>query len=406
MKKTHRNLLSATAAGLLLAAAGCETSNRTKDDALKIGVVLPLSGENAAYGKDVLNGIECANSYLRQISPPGSKLPELIVVDDRSKGSEAAKSMQKLHDAGVAAALVGYSSEEALAVKSEAARLRLPVMTPAGSNDKITERNPYMFRTNFSDRQQAKSLAYYAYFGRRCRRMAALLNLDENAVYARDLGRQVAQSFVDYGGQQVFFGGFRESQTDFKGLLEEVANATPDVVMVPAYPAAAGRIVKQLREAGYGGLILGSDSWSGDVFLKECGPDAAPAVFSVPFAPGGPGREERNFCELYYNMYQREPNDNAALGYDALMLTYHATRDTVNSDEVLARFRQLRSFRGASGDLAVLPDGDVRRTVVMLQVVPDGKGGMQFKLERRIPADRLEREEEPVKKRAGNGIFN
>ncbi len=405
MKMLNRKIWRFAAAGLLLAAAGC-MSNRGKDDALKIGVVLPLSGENAVYGKEILNGIECANSYLRDISPTGTKLPELIVVDDRSRSAEAAKAIPKLYDAGVAAVLVGYTSEEALAVKGEALRLQLPVMTPAGSNDKITERNPYMFRTNFSDRQQARALAYYAYYPRGCRRMASLLNLDENAIYARDLGRQTAQAFVDSGGALVFSGGFRENQTDFRPLLRELLAGMPDVVFVPAFPEAAGRIIRQLRELGYRGLILGGDSWSGEKLLKECGPDAAPASFTVPFAPGGDSKEEKAFCELYRLMYRNEPTNNAALGYDALMLTYHATRDTVYSEEVLSRFRLLRSFRGAAGELAVLPEGDVRRPVVIQQVVSDGTGKMKFRTERRISPDRIDREAEPVNKKVNNGLFN
>lgn len=405
MKFLNSKWGSFAVAGLLLAAAGC-MSNRSKEDALKIGVVLPLSGENAVYGKEILNGIECANAHLRDTSPTGAKLPELIIVDDRGRSADAAKAMAKLYEQGVAAVLVGYTSEEALAVKSEALRLQLPVMTPAGSNDKITERNPYMFRTNFSDRQQARALAYYAFYPRGCRRMASLLNLDENAIYARDLGRQTAQAFVDCGGALVFSGGFRENQTDFRPLLREVLSGTPDVVFVPAFPETAGRIIRQLRELGYHGLILGGDSWSGEKLLQECGPDAAPASFTVPFAPGGEGKEEKAFNELFRLMYRKEPTNNAALGYDAMLLTYHATRDTEYPEEVLARFRLLRSFRGATGELSVLPEGDVRRTVVIQQVVSDGKDGMKVRTERRISPDRIDPEAEPVDKKVGNGLFN
>lgn len=393
------------AAVLLGSGIGCSSARRGVETPVKLGVILPLSGENAEYGREILAGMECAKTYLLQEFGSDTALPELVIRDDAGKAALAKAAMRKLDDADCAAVLVGYTSDEALAVKEEAARLRLPTLTPAGTNDEITARNPYMFRANFSDAQQGRALAYYAFFRKRCRRMAVLLNLDENAVYSRDLGRQTAQAFVNYGGMLTHYGSYQEGDRDFSAELKKLIATGPDVIFIPAYPATAGRIAKQARALGFGGLLLGGDGWNGSEFLRNCGPAVAPAVFASPFSVAGRGAVCRRFVELFRQRYHREPTANAALGFDSVLLAFIAVRNTVNSDEVLAQVPLIRSFEGAAGNLAMLPDGRVRRNVIMHEVVLDENNQPVFRAQEVLTPGTVEGDEPPVKEES-NGIFD
>ena len=383
-------VLSAAVVGI----AGCAgPRSRSADDPLRIGVVLPLSGENAQAGKQVLAGIRCAHEMLRRDLGKDVRLPELVVKDDRGRAARADAAVRELADRGVAAVLAGYRSSEALAVKSAAAELQLPVLTPTATNDGVTERNPYMFRAGFSDRQQAKALAYYARYRRRCGRMGVLLNLDENAVYSRDLGRQTAQEFVNFGGRLAGSAGFRESMTDFRPQLRDLLAAGLDVLFVPAYPACAGRIVRQARELGYRGLILGGDGWHGAEFLKECGENPGDAAFSVAYSPDLHTPEQQAFVRLFQELNHTVPSVNEALGFEAMMLMFMATREAYDSDQIRERFAQIRSYPGVSGGVQMTADGDCRRNV-FINVVDSDKGGRPvIRLGDTIAPDMLYRQE-------------
>ena len=95
--------------------AGCQ-SGRSLDEAPKIGVVLPLSGTYAQYGKEILNGIQVARAEMAVRNVNGF-LPELLIYDDFGDGRKAQEIVRKLAAENVAAVLVGYTSHEALAVK-------------------------------------------------------------------------------------------------------------------------------------------------------------------------------------------------------------------------------------------------------------------------------------------------
>lgn len=392
MKQHNMTLWLAACGALLALLTGCRTTApRDLTQQPKIGVVLPLSGIYAEYGRQILAGVKCGRAMLEQEYGSDTLMPELIVIDDAGSPAKADQAVRKLAADGAATALVGYTSQEALGVKTAALELNFPVLTPAGSNDQITERNPYMFRVNFSDRTQAKALAYYAYFIEGKRRLASLINLDENAIYSRDLGRQAAQFFADYGGQVIASGGFREEDKDFRPLLQEILADVPDVVFVPAYADAGGRMVAQLRELGYRGLILGGDGWLGTDFLKQCGPNPEPAAFAASYVTEIDLPEQRAFIKLFKEQNHYEPGVNEALGYDAIRVAFMATRQTEDVDAVLKRMEQIRSYAGACGNIRIMRDGNVRRTVYINDVKSSPDGKKSFHLSKSISPNQIDR---------------
>ncbi|MBO5762640.1 MAG: ABC transporter substrate-binding protein [Lentisphaeria bacterium] len=381
--------------------AGCQHT-RSLDEAPKIGVILPLSGAYAPYGKEILEGIQVARAGLES-KMYGDPLPDLLIYDDVSDRRKAQEIMRNLAAENVAAILIGYSSQEALAVKEDAKTLQIPVLTPAGSNDRITVDNPYMFRCNFSDSQQSRALAHYAYYERGCRRLAVLFNLEEESVYARELGRQTGQNFSDLGGLLCARAGFRESDQDFSKVAREILAKEPDVVMVPAYPKCAGMIVKALREAGFRGLILGSDSWNGQEFLEHCGPNPGPAVFGSVYCKETAGDTGKVFIDAYRKRFQSEPTVNAALGYDAMMLIAMAVRGTATSAEVLDRMGRIRGFLGAAGEITMRSDGSVLRPIHMIRLKREKGGKSVFAYEMTIPVRYFDQVENPDPRKKGNG---
>lgn len=398
LKKFSSSRLAVAAAAILAGAAGCRSDLRDlPGDAARprIGVVLPLSGNHAVHGQEIKAGIECAMEQLRR-EGRDREVPALEFIDDRGSGADAARAVERLASSGATAALVGYLSTEVLAVKTEAARLRFPVLSPTATNNEITSRNDYVLRACFSDDAQAKALAYYARYIRRCDRMAILIDLDENAVYARDLARLTGMNFNLYLGSMVRAGGYRESQTDFKMVLKELIAAAPDVILIPAYPATAGKIVRQARELGYAGLLLGSDSWHGEEFFRNCGPNPGDVAFSSAYSPKLGTPEQLNFAKRFEERNGREPGANAALGYDAGLMIAMAVRNAKTPEEIIANLRQIRNFTGSAGEITMLPDGEVARSIYIHSFKKDAQGKPILLLENIIRYSDLKRIPTPV----------
>lgn len=385
MKKCK--LLWCLAGCAIVLLSGCMSLDRNPEEPAKIGVILPLTGENGLYGKRIWDGIQCGRIALEK-QPGATLLPELLIGDSRGLPADIRSAALSMIAQGAAILIVGYNSSEALAIKTLAAEYQIPVITPNGSNDRITENNPYMFRATFSDLQQARAAADYAFYKRRMRRMAVMLNLEENAVYSRDLGRQTAQAFADLGGQVTAAVGFRETDKDFSAPAKQLMKEPPDVIFVPAYAVCAGKIVRALRQAGFRGLILGGDGWQAEAFLAHCG-DPGDAAFTTAYAPDEPRIRENLFRKLFEERFKRTPSAHEMLGYDALLLAAMTTRGTANSAEVLEKFEQLRQFQGGAGGVFLKKDGEISRPIAVCRVLfPKPAGPAKFSYELTIPADR------------------
>ncbi len=352
---------------------------RNRNDPARIGVILPLTGPYGEYGKKLLSGIRCGRSALL-MQPGAQQMPELLIGDSRGLPEDTRKAAQSMIRQGASILLVGHLSSEALAVKSLATENRIPVITPAGSNDRITQDNPFMFRTNFSDRQQAEAIASYIFHTRRIRTMAVMLNLDENAVYSRDLGRQTGQAFSDLGGKITAMVGFRESDKDFSTAINTMLESVPDAIFVPAYAECAARIVAALRQTGFKGLIMGGDSWNGPEFCKKC-QDPGDAAFSTCYAPDAPGMHESGFYRLFVEQTKTPPSVHEVLGYDAILLAATAAKNTTTSEEILENFSRIRQFNGATGVVYMVPGGDVSRKVYINRVIHRKDGTNIFRFE-------------------------
>ncbi len=374
-----RSFLTLFGAAVCLFFSGCSLGERDVNQPVKIGVILPLTGPDSECGKNMLRGVRCARAAL-SMQDGATLIPELLTGDNRGLPEDTRLAALSMIQQGAAALIVGYSSQEALAVKSLAAEYQIPVITPGGSNDRITENNPYMFRVNFSDRQQAKLLASYARHVRRMGRMAVMLNLDENAVYSRDLGRQTAQAFADYGGDIIAAVGFRETDTDFSGAVQELLRDVPDVIFVPAFPACAAKIIRALRQGGFKGLILGGDSWYSEELLRECG-DPGDAVLGSIYAADGPGVSRQGFYKLFAERNHCPPTESDVLGYDAMILAATGVMGTRNSQEALEKFARIREFRGALGNIPLEKNGNVLRKAYMSKLVYQAPGPAQFRYE-------------------------
>ena len=98
-----------------LLVAGCTqtaiTGEATTDDKLVIGVIAPFSGENAAFGQAIREGVEIARK----------ELPDDVVFiyqDDQLDNAQAVSALKQLIDADDVDAVVGFSSGSGHAVGS------------------------------------------------------------------------------------------------------------------------------------------------------------------------------------------------------------------------------------------------------------------------------------------------
>jgi len=308
-------------AGVMLAVFMMATSAQAQ---IKVGVYLPLTGQNAFGGQLELDGVNLA--YKEMPNVLGQKI-ELIVMDNKSDKIEANNAVRRLIERDKVVAIIGtYGSSLAMSGGEVAEMAKVPVVGTSCTNPLVTQGKTYYFRACFIDPYQGAGAATYAVKNLGAQKAAILIDVSND--YAVGLGAFFKKSFAGLGGQIVSEMKYNSGDQDFTAQLTEIISKQPDVMFIPAYFAEGGIIMKQARELGAKFRIMGGDAMDNPETVKIAG--AASEGFLHTSFPYDPGMTEMNeqaraFTDAWKATYpNKDPNVNAALGYASYIMIHNA----------------------------------------------------------------------------------
>ncbi|MDR3135563.1 MAG: ABC transporter substrate-binding protein, partial [Deltaproteobacteria bacterium] len=256
---------------------------------IKIGVYLPLTGQNAFGGQLELDGVNLAAKAFPEVL--GQKV-ELVVIDNKSDKVEAANAVRRLIESDKVVAIIGtYGSSLALAGGEVAEVSKIPVVGTSCTNPLVTEGKTYYFRACFIDPYQGAGAAAYAFTNLSAKKAALLTDVSND--YAVGLSAFFKRSFTELGGEIVAELKYNSGDQDFTAQLTEIISKAPDVMFMPAYFAEGGIIMKQAREQGAKFQLMGGDAMDNPETVSIAG-DASEGFIhtSFPYDPNMPNMND------------------------------------------------------------------------------------------------------------------
>jgi branched-chain amino acid transport system substrate-binding protein len=309
--------------------AGCGGAKQDANE-IKIGVDAELTGNVANYGKQALNGIQLAIKEANANGGVNGKQIKLVIADNKSEASEATNAMTKLITEDKVVAVLGpIVSSNVLSALQVAEDNKIPLLTPTGTNEKITANDgkvhPYVFRSCFIDPLQGKIMANFA--SNTLKVKNAVIFIDNSSDYSKSLAESFETLFTKNGGTIVGKEAFLQKDQDFKSTLTKIKAMNPEVIFLPAYYEEVGKIVKQAREMGINCPIIGTDGWDDPKVVDFAGAQALNnTFFSDHYSSQDTDPRVVKFIEAYKKEYNAEPSVMGALGYDAGLLLIDAIK--------------------------------------------------------------------------------
>ena len=165
---------------------------------------------------------------------------------------------------------------------------------------------------------------------------AAVL-MDMTNDYAVGLASFFERSFKKLGGEVVAKLKYSSGDQDFTAQLTELIRLKPDVVFMPAYFAEGAIIMKQARELGAKFRLMGADAMDNPDTVKLGGKAVEGFMHTTfPYDAKMPNMsaEAKKFTEVWYKANpNKDPNVNAALGYNAYYLIMDAIKRAGSADQ-------------------------------------------------------------------------
>ncbi len=215
--------------------------------AVKVGIVLPLTGAEAKFGEIEKRSFEMAVAEINKRGGVKGQKIELLIEDDTGRPEVGRSVAEKLINKDKVVMLGGgYSSSVTYAVAGVAQQNRIPFLVNTGSADKITTSGwDYIFRLNPPVSEYAGAIE--SLLSEVIKPKTAVI-LHENSLFGTSGAKSFEETCKRLGITVLGKEGYEAGGIDFKPALTKVKQQNPDIVYMISYIMDASLLMKQAKE--------------------------------------------------------------------------------------------------------------------------------------------------------------
>ena len=345
------------------------TFARAAEEPIRIGEYASITGKEASLGQSSHNGTMMAIDDLNAAGGVLGRPLLLLTEDTQSKPGESATAAKKLISRDKVVALLGeVASSRSLEAAPVAQLAKVPMISPASTNPKVTETGNYIFRTCFIDPFQGPVMAKFAREKLRAQRVALMVS--NSSAYSIGLAKFFREAFTANGGTIVLEQKYAEGDKDFKAQLTAIKAAGVDAVFNPGYYNEGALIVLQARDLGLTLPIFGADSWEAEALIELGGKAIEGAYLCSHYSPADPSPRVQNFVQAYKKRFGTTPDSNASLGYDSVLVLVDAIKRAGSTDRAKIRdaLAATKNFAAVTGNITIDAQRNASKNAVIIQV--------------------------------------
>ena len=291
---------------------------------LKMGAMMPITGELADLGQDMTNGARMAVDEINNATGAGLRIDLSVEDDTTSNAAAAATAFNRLVGQGVTAVVGPCCSGVTAAVLQAAVDSEVVVASPSATSPALTDRENegFFWRVAPSDAVQGKVLAALV---KEDGHDTAHLIIINNA-YGTGLARVFTETFEAGGGDVLRTESFNPAVTDYASVVTAVCGQTADALVIVAYIDNGAQILRELNKQN---CLNKFQIYGSEGIYKGNGPEGLPVKAGQTtggawLAAGvkGTNPESGNlsaFNERFKAKYGHDPAQYSAESYDGVM---------------------------------------------------------------------------------------
>lgn len=319
---------------------------------LKVGVIVPLTGNAGVLGDYTLKGLQLA---VDEQNAKGGLLGQKIELDvqdskgDPKEGVAIAKNMM----ANETKPFLVYSimSGVTLAIKPETEKNNIPLMSAVGT-DKFLENSNYTVRNYVSATTIGQNLVPYLKDTAKVKNLVLFHSNNEYGISVRDAVKKNAEA----NGLTVSTEPYEEASLDYKSLIAAKVNKSTECVYVAGVGKGLGTMIKQIRESGYTGKIVGDQLITFPDVVNVAG-DALKGIPYLDFAfdAKSTNGNTRSFVDAFKNKYKTDPQNFSVITYDGMKLVFNTVEQnqTTDGSKLIGGLNSTMGYTGVFGPISV-----------------------------------------------------
>jgi branched-chain amino acid transport system substrate-binding protein len=357
----------------LLGAAGCRQGGGVTGN--EIGIAVALNPQRAGM-QSIYNGVQLAVNQLNAQHAARLGAARIVMVKGAPDVSDPVRIAVGFREDRRVVGVVGHPESgttldaiDEYADAGNGGRNGVVAISPTGTSPALTGANRWLFRVCPSDVQSSRAVARYLLDSLHARRASVIYR---NDAYGKDWAKSFGEAYRAGNGVVVQRDPYLQGATAWDAYAGYIKQLKPDVLLFPGSQEDALQALRAMRAIGVTTPLIGGDATSGLEANADEFPDVRYTAFFLARHATSP--EAKAFIAAYRAAFKEEPDQRAALAYDAAMLIGQGAVE-VGADRAKIRDyvesvgRDRPAMAGAAGPIAFDANHDaVNKPVVIARV--------------------------------------
>ena len=291
---------------------------------IPIGIALAQTSNVALLGQEGVAGSKIAEKYFNEKGGINGTPIKLVVQDTGGDEAGAINAFQTLITQNKVAGIVGPTlSQQAFSADPIAERAKVPVIAASNTAQGIPDIGDYIARVSSPVTVVAPNSVKAALkINPKIKKVAVFFA--QNDAFNKSETEVFQKTVKDQGLDLITVQKFQTTDTDFQTQATSALNLKPDLIIISGLASDGGNLVRQLRELGYKGLIIGGNGLNSSNIFAVCKTQCNGVLVAQAYSPAHKNAVNEAFRETYLNQYKKQPPQFSAQAFAAVQVYVEA----------------------------------------------------------------------------------
>ena len=326
---------------------------------VKIGIGIPSTGPNAAFGEQIKRGVDQAVADINAKGGINGEKIVTIVGDDRSDPKEGVSVANKFISEDVKFVVGHFNSGVSIPASREYADGGILMISPASTNPDLTDKGGWnVFRTCGRDDQQGKVAGEYISQHFKDKRVAVI---HDKTPYGKGLADETLKTMNVGGVKEVFYDGINVGEKDYSALISRLKQLKADYLYFGGLYAEAGLLIRQMRDQGLKTVMISGDGIVSNELASVAGSGVIGTLMT--FAPDP--RKNPSAADVVKTFKDKgiDPEAYVLVSYAAMQVIAQAAIEAKSNEprKVADIIHSGKAFDTVTGALSFDNKGDIKQ---------------------------------------------
>ncbi len=363
--------------------------NTSASAAIPIGIAVAQTSNVSLLGQEEVIGAKIAEQLFNQKGGVNGTPIKLVFQDTAGDEQGAINAFNTLITQDKVVGIVGPTlSQQAFAADPIAERAKVPVLAPSNTAKGIPQIGDYIARVSAPVAVVAPNAVKEALkLNPQIKKVAVFFA--QNDAFSKSETETFQQTVKDQKLDLVTVQKFQTTDTDFQSQATNAINLKPDLVIISGLAADGGNLVKQLRELGYKGLIIGGNGLNTSNLLPVCKAQCDGVLIAQAYSPELPSEINKQFRDAYKAQNKKEPPQFSAQAFTGVQVFVESLKaldsktkvNTLSLEQLRTQLNQqvlAGTYDTPLGEIAFDPEGEIKQSqfyVAQIKMDADGTNG-------------------------------